>query len=284
MPAIDTYSSWTAWIESGDWTSNDTAMPMLPAMAGNVMTLALDPDVSISRISAVVSKDQVLATRVLRLANSAHCGPMEEITTINDAAVRMGTTAVRNVVLAVCLSSRLREANIYGPMGRALLDHGVGTACLAQQLALRVRVDPDEAFLYGLLHDLGKLVLLKLAKDFVQGGGTAPTDDEMQRVMAERHATIGGLLMRKWQLPRTLEEPVMFHHDPAACERFPKQATVAYGANRLSHRYGFGCRADKDVTLVGDPLAARIDADEAWMADLDQKAAGLFSNARDIIA
>lgn len=284
MPAIDTYSSWSAWIESGDWTSNDTAMPMLPAMAGNVMTLALDPDVSISRISAVVSKDQVLATRVLRLANSAHCGPLEEITTINEAAVRMGTTAVRNVVLAVCLSSRLREANIYGPTGRALLDHGVGTACLAQQLASRVRVDPDEAFLYGLLHDLGKLVLLKLAKDFSQSGGTKPTDDELQRVMAERHATIGGLLMRKWQLPRTLEEPVVFHHDPVACERFPKQAAVVYAANRLSHRYGFGCRADNAITLVGDPLAARIDADEALMAELDQKAAGLFSNARDIIA
>jgi HD-like signal output (HDOD) protein len=90
--------------------------------------------------------------------------------------------------------------------------------------------------------------------------------------------------MRKWQLPRALEEPVMFHHDPDACERFPKQATVAYAANRLSHRYGFGCRADKDVTLVDDALTTRLGIDEAWMADLDQKAAGLFSNARDIIA
>jgi putative nucleotidyltransferase with HDIG domain len=284
MPAIDTYPSWAAWIESGDWTSNDTAMPMLPAMAGNVMTLALDPDVSISRISAVVSKDQVLATRVLRLANSAHCGPMEEITTINDAAVRMGTTAVRNVVLAVCLSSRLREANVYGPMGRSLLDHGVGVACLAQQLARTVRVDPDEAFLYGLLHDLGKLVLLKLAKDFAQGGGMPPTDEEMQAVMAERHAAIGGQLMRKWQLPRTLEEPVAFHHEPTACERFPKQAAVAYAANVLAHRYGFGCRANREATIVGDPKAARIGADDAWLADLDQKAPGLYSNAREIIA
>ena len=59
---------------------------------------------------------------------------------------------------------------------------------------------------------------------------------------------------------------------------------MAYAANRLSHRYGFGCRADKDVTLVDDPLAARLAIDEAWMTDLDQKAAGLFSNARDIIA
>ncbi len=127
-------------------------------------------------------------------------------------------------------------------------------------------------------------MLLKLAKDFAHGEGAAPSDDEMQRVMAERHASIGGLLMRKWQRRSPSADPVMFHHDPTGCERFQKQATVAYGANRLSHRYGFGCRADKDVTLVDDPIAARLGVDDEWTAELDQKAPGLFSNARDIIA
>ena len=75
---LNTHESWTSWIESGHWAeSSDTAMPMLPAIAGDVMGLAMDPEVSIARIARVIAKDQVLATRVLRLANSAYCAPMQ---------------------------------------------------------------------------------------------------------------------------------------------------------------------------------------------------------------
>jgi HD-like signal output (HDOD) protein len=104
-----TYSTWSEWVESGDWAeAGDAAMPMLPALAADVMSLAIDPEVSIARIARVIAKDQVLATRVLKLANSAYCAPMQEITTVNDAIVRMGTGPVRNVVLAACFTSRLQ--------------------------------------------------------------------------------------------------------------------------------------------------------------------------------
>jgi HD-like signal output (HDOD) protein len=122
-------------------------MPMLPALAADVMSLAIDPEVSIARIARVIAKDQVLATRVLKLANSAYCAPMQEITTVNDAIVRMGTGPVRNVVLAVCFTSRLPGANVYGTQGRELMDHAIGTAYLARLVAEKLNVDADEAFM-----------------------------------------------------------------------------------------------------------------------------------------
>lgn len=282
---IKPHASWSDWVESCEWAgSADTAMPMLPALAQDVMALALDPDVSVVQIARVISKDQVLATRVLRLANSAYCAPMQEVSTINDAIIRMGTAAVRSVVLAVCFASRLQEANVYGPQGRDLVDHGIGTAYLARLTAEQVGVDADEAFMYGLLHDLGKLLLLKLSRDFIRFGGPTPTATEIETVMRDRHAEMGARIMRQWQLPAALEEPVLYHHNPDACVNYPTEAAVAYAADRLSHRYGFGCEADPDIDPREDAIMHRLGLKDAWIVEMDRRAPGLFQVARQIVA
>jgi putative nucleotidyltransferase with HDIG domain len=281
---MSTHATWAEWVESGEWVdAGDAAMPMLPALAADVMGLAIDPDVSIARIARVIAKDQVLATRVLRLANSAYCAPMQEVTTVNDAIVRMGTGPVRNVVLAVCFTSRLQGANVYGPQGRDLVDHAIGTAYLARLVAERLGTDADEAFMCGLLHDMGKLLLLKLARDFIKFGVPTPSTQEIEVVCRDRHPEIGARLLRQWQLPETLESPVRYHHDPAASTTHSHEAAVTYMANRLSHRYGFGCPAE-DTSLADDPICTRLGLNETWQADLDRRAPGLFQVARQIVA
>jgi putative nucleotidyltransferase with HDIG domain len=281
---MEAHATWSAWVESGDWAdSSDAAMPMLPALAADVMSLAIDPEISIARIARVIAKDQVLATRVLRLANSAYCAPMQEITTVNDAIVRMGTGPVRNVVLAVCFTSRLQGANVYGAQGRELMDHAIGTAYLARLVAEKLGEDADEAFMCGLLHDLGKLLLLKLSRDFIKYGAPTPSAQEIEKVYKERHPEIGARLMHQWQLPEALEHPVRFHHDPEGCPNHKGQATVAYVANRLAHRYGFGCTADP-VNLLEDSICTKVGLNESWIADLDRRAPGLFQVARQIVA
>ena len=89
--------------------------------------------------------------------------------------------------------------------------------------------------------------------------------------------------MRQWQLPEALEHPVRFHHNPDACPNHKGQAMVAYVANRLAHRYGFGCTAD-DANLLEDDICARVGLNEALLADLDRRAPGLFQVARQIVA
>jgi putative nucleotidyltransferase with HDIG domain len=281
---MKTHASWSEWVESSDWAdSSDAAMPMLPALAADVMGLAIDPEVSIARIARVIAKDQVLATRVLRLANSASHASMQEITTVNDAIVRMGTGPVRNVVLAVCFTSRLQGANVYGSQGRELMDHAIGTAYLARLVAERLGTDADEAFMCGLLHDLGKLMLLKLSRDFIKYGAPTPSAQEIDKVYTERHAEIGARLLQQWQLPEALQQPVRFHHEPDACTTHKTEADGAYVANRLAHRYGFGC-PEETANLLEDEVCERVGLDESWLADLDRRAPGLFQVARQIVA
>jgi putative nucleotidyltransferase with HDIG domain len=283
-----TTMSWVNWIESGDWRgSHDIAMPMLPSLVPHVMPLVVDRDASVLRLARVISKEQVLATRVLRLANSAYSAPLHEVTTINDAIVRMGTSAVRNVVLAVCFASRPSN-DVYGGHGRELADHGVGTAYLARLVAERAGIDPDEAFMHGLLHDIGKLLLVKLAADFTRFGGVLPPPAEVQAFVAERHAALGADVLCRWQLPARLQEPVRFHHRPAEASAFRPNAEVVYVANRLSHRYGFGCppdtRKEDEEELLRDPIAVELGITQEWLADTDRRAPGLFAVARQIVS
>jgi HD-like signal output (HDOD) protein len=248
------------------------------------MILALDPDVSVTQLARVTSRDQVLAARMLRLANSAYCAPLQEITTISEAVVRLGTASVRNVVLATCMASRLQSGNTYGAHGRGLAAHGIGTAFLAQLIARVAVVNQEEAFLYGLVHDIGKLLVLQLSKDYVRGGGKAPSDDEVRTLVEVRHAEFGGRVLREWRLPPVIEEPVVYHHRPDECVSHPFEASVCYMADRLSHRYGFGCDASPDAPVLEDPIAGKLGLTEAWLTDLDARAPELFKNAADAFA
>lgn len=277
-------TTWVDWVRSGQWLEcADTAIPMLPAMASHVVDLALDPDVSATRITNVVSKDPVLATRVIQLANSAFSAPATEITSIGEAVVRMGTGPVRNVVTAACLSSLAADPRIYGKHGRGHIDHSIGTAYLAWLLADRADESPDEAFLYGLLHDIGKLVILKLARDCKSFGITAPSDEETTEILEQMHAPIGGYVLKQWGMPKSLHDPIVWHHDSDSATDRPAAAMVAYVANRLSHRYGFGCDVEAFDPLA-DPIIVKFGMDTRGIEKLDLHAPGLFEVARKIAA
>ena len=275
---------WVTWMRSGEWeASADTVVPMLPAMASQVVNLALDPDVSATRITAVVSKDPVLATRVIQLANSAFSAPANEITSIGEAVVRMGTGPVRNVVTAACLSSLAADPRIYGRHGRTHIDHSIGTAYLAWLIADRANEPPDEAFLYGLLHDIGKLVILKLSRDCEQFSVTAPGEEDVALVLQEMHSAIGGYVLQQWGMPGQLHDPIVWHHEPDGAQTRPNAAAVAYAANRLSHKYGFGCTPEQ-ADLLEDPVFQGLGLDARAIEKLDLHAPGLFEVARKFVA
>ena len=153
---------------------------------------------------------------------------------------------------------------------------------MAHLVAERVGWNRDEAFLAGLLHDVGKLLLLKLARDYGKWGGTAVPGQELAEVLATEHAATGAVLLRGLQFPRHLIEGVMWHHDPLGAPNHAREAQVIYFANRLSHHYAFGC--DRDETpLFGDPCCVRLALTEDWLQTLDSRAVGLYTVARRIL-
>jgi putative nucleotidyltransferase with HDIG domain len=262
------------------WLANPgTSIPVLPALAERLIQVVGAPDVSVMQIAQIVAKDPVLAGRLLGLANSAYCGAMRSVTTVAEAIIRVGTTGVRNLAVTICFSSKMYDPNIYGRHGRLLVDHAIGTAYLARLIAEHVGLPADEAFLYGLLHDIGKLVIRKQAYDWKRRTGTPVAEDEIESALDAHHAALGAHTLRRWHLPQSLDEPVMCHHDPRLAVLEPRKAAAACVANRLSHRYGFGCDADA-CNILGDAASRELLLDAEWLAQTDAHAPGLVDVAR----
>lgn len=273
---------WLQWMRSGEWQRGGKAsIPMLPALAQEVMEIALDPDVPANRIAMVVSKDPVLAGRVLQVANSAASAAQNEITSIQESVVRIGVTSVRNIVTAACLSSMMTDRRVYGEHGRDLVDHSIGTAYLARLVADQAGENGDEAFVYGLMHDVGKFVILKLANSRTDGVAPPPPA-ELERFLAAEHGQFGGYFLKQSELSDSFYDPVVWHHEPEQAGNRPVAAAVAYVANRLAHRYGFGCAKIEDDPLE-DPYFVQFRIDEKVLGRFDQRAPGLFEVARKIV-
>lgn len=275
--------TWADWVASRAWlTEQGGTLPLHPGLLGDVLSLALDDDVESKRLIRIVAREQVLAARVLRLANVAATAPLGEVTSVHQAVMRLGTRKVRRAVLAVCFAS-WAQPSVYGGRGRDHIEHAVGTASLARLVAHESGMNPDEAFTHALLHDIGKLFLLKLQSEFVRRGGDAPDDEEVQRVTVAEHAGVGGVALQFWGLPVSIREPVQWHHLPLDAPTCARASAVTYVANRLGHRYGFGCEAEPDDTLLEDPMYVALGLSDAWLADVDRQATLLIEATQELV-
>jgi HD-like signal output (HDOD) protein len=277
-------ANWTEWVGSEAWRQADTSViQAAPRAFQEVYWLAADHDIDPRRLIDLVSRDPVFTIRVLRLANVAAFAASGEVTSIELAVVRLGTRAVRNAVLTACLTAWAQTVDAYGRRGPDEMQHAVGTACLARRLAERLRLAPDDAFVQGLLHDVGRLFLFKLRLEFLRLGGRPPSAEEFDAVSSACHAEIGETALQLWGLPESVRVPVRWHHDPQSATSFQREATVVYLADALSHRYGFGRPPDLEVPAADDPAIASLGLPAGWLAKLDHEALTLSVTARHLV-
>lgn len=273
-----TRDTWEAWIRTGAWQSFEhTSLPLAPGLLGHVLRLAGNDDPTAGGLIALVRHDQVLTAQVLRLANSAAVGALREVTTVDGAVVRLGTKTVRNMVMSLCLASWSAE-DLALLEGEHFMEHAIGTAYLARAAGALTGIDGEDAFVAGLLHDIGKILLIRLRSAYVRSIGSPPAPDVFRRVVADCHAESGALLLQMWGVPQVLRDTIRWHHEPLASPDVYGAATI-WLANALSHRYGFGVRVTDEQTLIEDPVARAAGLTSAWLDDMDRRAATIFETA-----
>jgi HD-like signal output (HDOD) protein len=274
------------WVAPQLWQSADLhVIPPPPRAFSEVFTLAAENDVDVRRLIRIVAEDPVFAIRVLRLANVAAFAPSGEVRSIDLAVVRLGTRAVRNVVIAACLSAWAQAVDVYGARGAVEIQHAVGTACLSRRLATLVYAAPEDAFVHGLLHDVGKLCLLKLRAEFLRLGGRAPSAEEFDLSTVAFHAEVGATALHMWGLPEAVRLPVRWHHTPLEAPSQQRDVALTYLADRLSHRYGFGCPPEStNQDLLTDPVAVSIGFRPEWLNRLDHDAVQIGMTATHLVS
>ena len=197
-------------------------LPALPDMAVKVMRLTDDARASANDVARVLAADQAMTARVLKLANSAFYGVPRRVSTVTDAVVLLGMRTVRNMTVALgCQPVLERALPGYALRPGDLWRHSFCCAFAAQCLAKRARYRvAEEAFVGGLLHDIGKVILnTHMQAEFAAvlryaSENDVPFMDAERAVLGFDHAEAGARVLARWNLPPALVDCVRYHHEP----------------------------------------------------------------------
>lgn len=195
-------------------------LPSSPAVAQRMMVTINKDDVNVRDIAGLIEKDQSLAARLLRLANSSFFATRTKVTSIQHAVTLLGFGRVRDIVLGLSVWGALDAKSKSGKRYRQTLwKHAATVAAASKRLGERTGLDAGAAFTAGLLHDVGKLVLgLRLGEtywtmlDEAHESGASAKTVEIE-AFGCHHGTVGGWLLQLWQLPNTLADTVALHEE-----------------------------------------------------------------------
>lgn len=232
-------------------------LPALPAIAIEIINMVEDPRTSASMLGRVISKDQVLTAKVLKIANSPFYGFSRKIATIDFAIIVLGFDTLKEVVMSVSLISSLSKKLTREFNSRQFWDHSIACGVIARALARNqgYRVI-GEVFIAGLLHDIGILIinqyLFNEYKEIVKliKQEKLSLEDAEMRVLGVTHGEIGSWLAEKWNFPGQLVDTIAYHHHPIQSEQYREIVSIIHMADVLCQKLDNGYfELEKDINL-----------------------------------
>jgi len=243
-------------------------LPTLPGVISKLNSLSDNDKASVQEMAKIVSSDQVLSARILRLANSPSYG-FYRVSTISNAMILLGVNVVKSLALSSSIFA-IMEKNSVG-----LWEHSLGVGVAANLLARRLKLpECEEIATAGLLHDIGKVIIsLKCSE----------AESEILRLVRERqiyiqeaerevidtdHSEVGGWLAKSWFLPDKLSEPIAFHHDVAKSINHRIKTSVVHIADVLIKASGFGNSGDGYVQKIQQVAWDTLKLNERALSDV----------------
>ncbi|MGE5422528.1 MAG: HDOD domain-containing protein [Ignavibacteriales bacterium] len=226
-------------------------LPALPHVTYQVIKLVDDPESTAEDINNVVIQDQSLTARVLRLANSAHYGFPRRISTVTEATVLLGFNTIKGIVMAASVNEMMvKEITGYALAPGELWRHSQAAAIASRYIARQVKFpQPDVAYIGGLLHDIGKVVLNHHVKgvyhEVVELTNTGlPFLDAEREILGFTHPEVGSRVAEKWNLPKDLVQAIAHHHAPQDAVGNEKITSIVHIADAMCLMMGIGIGMD----------------------------------------
>ncbi|MEW5744030.1 MAG: HDOD domain-containing protein [Nitrospirota bacterium] len=234
-------------------------VPSLPPIAAKVMQLISSDYSSITELERLIERDQAFSARLLRIANSPYYGRGRSIDTVSAAIILIGFNSMKSLVAAASMKDIHRR---FGLFEQRHWEHSLGVSLAATLLANETQmISGEEAMIGGLIHDMGKIILnnsvpetysLIIERVYEEGLSSIHAESEM---LGFNHCNVGGLIARKWKLPRSLEAAIEYHHadtfPPFEDQNYEILCQIIRVADAMCLHLGIGLRAVVDPDTIG---------------------------------
>jgi len=247
--------------------SNIGTLPSLPRLYQEIMTELQSEDASMSKVAKIISGDVAMSAKVLQMVNSAFFALPRHIESIAQAVNFLGLETIKALVLSAQIFKRFEVQGISMSFLEKLWGHCLGTAAFAKAIAKEGNLKRelvDEAFLGGMLHDLGKLILSMGFPEKYRAIIKRSEEDGISLVDAEQeelgttHGAVGAYLMGLWGFGDNVVEAIAFHHEPGACPgRNMGALACVHAANALEHAAG-PSKIERDSVVVDTEYLDKI--------------------------
>ncbi len=249
------------------------SLPTLPSVVAKISRMVESADTSAEEMGKVISTDQALAAKVLQLINSPIYGFPGRISSVTHGVVLLGFNVIKSLVLTASVFQIMIEQM------RGLWEHSIACAAISARLGRRFpSLDPEEVSTAGLLHDLGKVVISsQLPEEYQEIVACAEKGkrffiDCEEEILGTNHAKIIRWVVKDWNFPITLVEPILYHHSPGLSRNAPLQTAIVHFADILVKAWGYGFSGDIYVPSLDARAWSRLGFSEKELKDIVMEA------------
>jgi len=269
--------------------NNIPLLPTLPETYNQVRACISDDEIDIERMAEAISQDVSLSTTLLHWGNSALFGQRFFVDTIKKAIIVLGTDIVENLVLSESVYRAIQShtSKVPGFDIKRFKKHSIASATIARLLIKLTHKNDvgmqDRAFIAGLLHDMGKLLLATYLPEKFQRALEISDENQWPLLKAERslyntdHAEIGAMLAEWWSLPPFLVEVIRSHHHSRIAPTEPEVSAATYAANILAGRFSFASRLKTYGEDLDESCFTRFHLNEEMLELLEHKTLEVIS-------
>ena len=258
------------------------ALPSLPEVVMRAYEILRDPHACAADVGQVISEDAALTLRLLKIVNSPYYGYPSRIHTVSRAVTVIGSVELLDMLLATTVIKLFAGIPKTALNMEQFWHHSLYCGAIAKAIALAKNDHrPEQYFVGGLLHDIGRLVIVqKNANAQVQAIAIAQQEnisltEAEEKVLGFSHAAVGGALSRKWKLPTALGIAMEFHHNPWAAKEHKEQAYATYLANILA--------SPLELSLQTDDLWSPLGVGPEIQVEVLAKAERFFEEAKSLL-
>ena len=252
----------------------ETVLPVFDTTAQKIQLEAAKQEPDTKLIEKMISCDPSLTSQVLRISNSAFYKGLQKVSTVRNAIIRLGSREIANIAILECQKKQFSARNpVFNDLMQKLWRHSVGCALSAQWLAIRCGFTSlaQEAFTAGLLHDIGKLLILAVTDELTCSGTLKqmPAEVLLNEVLDNFHTEYGFRMLSHWELPELYSRIARDHHLHEPCK--DNVLMLVRLANKTTNSMGIGLQGPEPCVLAATPEADYFGLSEIALAELEIK-------------